>query len=104
MKFDRPPETLNKNVVVGTPVTVHADHHLRLLQGAHERIGREMADLGTVENLRASAVHRIPMNPFISTTALLYFALISFSRMGGGAVSPLVVTDNIGGAFRCGAL
>ena len=41
---------------------------------------------------------------FLNTTALLYFALISFSRMGGGAVSPLVVTDNIGGAFRCGAL
>ena len=47
---------------------------------------------------------KIDQEELVSTTALLYFALISFSRMGGGAVSPLVVTDNIGGAFRCGAL
>ena len=47
---------------------------------------------------------KINRNMLANTTALLYFALISFSRMGGVAVSPLVVTDNIGGAFRCGAL
>ncbi len=40
----------------------------------------------------------------LSTTALLSFTFVSFSRCDGGAVSPLVVTDNIGGAFRCGAL
>ena len=52
----------------------------------------------------ACAANLRGIGQLLNTTALLYFALISFSRMGGGAVSPLVVTDNIGGAFRCGAL
>ena len=50
--FDRPPKSLDKNIVKDPPAPVHADPDIVLQQNPDERHRRELNSLVTVEYLR----------------------------------------------------